>query len=189
MRRAGNLFERGLFHPELIHREIFESDIEGGRAFLDTKIAAGRVDKLRIAEDRIFVPSQLVRSRFDRRRIGNEKQVLVNSGAIRIRSFHTCGTVSRHQNIAIHLIFVPHIPNVRVQTVVHDHIVPSMAAEAFTQFEPLRQQQVVVDVVVARSVIQIDVPAVVTAPTAVADDRRFDRIQQGSSATCFATLL
>ena len=66
----------------------------------------------------------------------------------------------------------------RVQGVVHRDVVPDPAMEPLAQLEPAAQEEVVVDLVVGRTIVQVHVPAVITAPAAVADDARLHRVQQ-----------
>ena len=55
--RRGEGLERGLLHPEAIHREIFEPDLARESGVLDGEVAVGRIGKLGIAYDGVGVDS------------------------------------------------------------------------------------------------------------------------------------
>ena len=84
-----------------------------------------------------------------------------------------------HEDVGVNLVLASLVPYVRMQAVVDGNIVPGMASEALTQFESTREHKVVVNIVVTRSVIQVNIPSMVTAPAAVPDYGGFHGIEEG----------
>ena len=58
----------------------------------------------------------------------------------------------------------------RMEGVADHDVVLGRPQEALAEFEAALEAEIVVDVVVGRSVVEVDVPAVVAAPAGIADD-------------------
>ena len=95
-----------------------------------------------------------------------------------VPGFDAGRSILAHPDIVVHAVTAVFVPDVRVQRVVDRDVVVNMAVESFTKLEATLEHQVVVDFIVGGAVIEVDIPAVITAPAAVADDGFF-RIQLG----------
>ena len=78
----------------------------------------------------------------------------------------------------VHFVATSVIPDVWVQTALSSDVIPRAATETFTQFQPAAQHQIVVDFIDRRTVIRINVPAVITAPAAITDRGRVHSVQK-----------
>jgi hypothetical protein len=65
----------------------------------------------------------------------------------------------------------------RLKKVVDNHIVLNNPEVSLAQFDSAIQHQVVVDLVVAGTVVKVDIPSVITAPAVVAQDDWLDGIE------------
>ena len=103
------------------------------------------------------------------------KEVMVH---LAVPGLDAGGSVARHPDVVVHAVTAILVPHMWVQGVVDGDIVVYVTVEAFAQLESTLEHQVVIDLVMGGAVIEVNVPAVVTAPTAVADDAFF-RIELG----------
>src|SRR5262249_26049397 len=91
---------------------------------------------------------------------------------------HTAGrAVWGHHYVADENVGAVGVPDVRVESVVNDHVVVGVAVEAFAELEAAVEQKVVVDLVIAGAIIEVDVPAMIAAPPAVTDDDGLHHVQ------------
>ena len=67
----------------------------------------------------------------------------------------------------------------RVQPVIDRNVIPRAASESFSQLETATEQQIVVNVIVAGTVVEVDVPSVITTPAAVANNGCFCSVEKG----------
>src|SRR5512140_619963 len=65
-----------------------------------------------------------------------------------------------------------------MERVVDGDVVPYPAMKAFAQLQTSMEQEIVVDLVVAGTIVEIHVPTMVAAPAVIAQDDWFDRVQQ-----------
>jgi hypothetical protein len=75
-------------------------------------------------------------------------------------------------------------PHMGVKRIVHHYVVLENPEETLAQFDPAVQCQVVVDVIICGSVIQVDIPTVIAPKPVVAQDGRFHRVQTRKLAVC-----
>ncbi len=108
---------------------------------------------------------------------GRDKEVAVNAGSPALGLAH--GRVGPHDDVGVEAVVAAVEPHVGVKAVIHEAVVPSVAAVALAQLEAAREHQVVEDVVIAGAVVEADVPAVVAAPAAVADDAGLYGVEEG----------
>jgi hypothetical protein len=81
-------------------------------------------------------------------------------------------------NVVPENVPVPTGPYMRMQTIVQDYIIAYDPPVSFPQFYPAVQQKVIVDPVIARPVIQVNIPSMVTTDPVVANDAGFNHIQK-----------
>lgn len=189
--REGRLFGHGFQlwkrNAELVHGEVPEADAECRRAFCHAVVAAGRIDKLRVARNGIGVASVLAEA---------QAAVVLGQVEVGIHQFSPC-PVGRYadvhayflvgivENVVCEDVLAVGVPYVRMQRIVDNDVVGNDAVVAFAQFESAAEQEVVVDAVVAGTVVEVDVPSVVAAPAVVAENGGSENVEVGQAGRAF----
>ena len=75
-----------------------------------------------------------------------------------------------HHNVGVQFAAALLIPDVRVKPVIHHDVIVSLAAITLPELKATIQQQVVVNFVVRRTIVEVDIPSMVAAPAAVSQD-------------------
>src|ERR1700722_3553259 len=83
---------------------------------------------------------------------------------------HEYRLISSHHDIVFEHICAVREPDMRVQCVVDHDIVANDAIEPFSQLDSSRQQEIVLNDIVARSVVEIDIPPMVATHTVMANN-------------------
>ena len=86
--------------------------------------------------------------------------------------------ILRRDDVSSKYIAALCIPHMRMERVVHEDVVLDHAPIPLAVLDTAVQAKIVVDVVVARTIIEIDIPAMIAAPAAVADGDRLDAVQR-----------
>src|SRR5207248_1407331 len=84
--------------------------------------------------------------------------------------------VRPENNIAAEDILAVSVPHMWMERIVNNDIVLGGAEEALAMLNAAVQRQVVVKVVIRRSVVQVDIPPMVASPAIVAQDVRFHHV-------------
>jgi len=85
--------------------------------------------------------------------------------------------IGLENNVVAKDILASNEPHMRLKKVVDNHIVLNNPEVSLAQFDSAIQHQVVVDLVVAGTVVKVDIPSVITAPAVVAQDDWLDGIE------------
>ena len=103
------------------------------------------------------------------------QNVMIDAGAPALR--HTDRRIQDKDNIISYNIVTVGIPHMEMYRVVYSDIAAHRAEAALTQLDSAGQAEIVFDDVVGGAVVKVDIPAVITAETACADDIRLDAVQ------------
>ena len=172
-------FNSGSLHAEVVHVEVCKAKLESGRVWRNIVIAGCSVDEARVGLERMFiVPAQILErlGRDWRSPIWIVEQVVIDL----LRPLaHTDGPVGRTYNIAAEYVVAVVEPHMRVQRVVHQHVVLADSVKALAQLQAAIQAKIIVDAVVGAAIVKIDVPSVIAAPARVRKNVGLDHIQHG----------
>src|ERR1019366_5808454 len=94
------------------------------------------------------------------------------------RTVHICGTIVCPHDITPENVAALVIPDVRVVTAVHQDVVFDHAAKPLAVLDAAAQTKVVRDGVIRRTVVEVNVPAVIAAPAIVGEYDGFHRVEQ-----------
>lgn len=93
------------------------------------------------------------------------------------RNGHADGSVLRKDNVVSNDVSAVFVPHVRMKRVGHHDVVLGNAMKSLAELQATGQHKIVINAVVAGTVVEIDVPTVVTPPATVADDVDVDHVQ------------
>ena len=107
-------------------------------------------------------------------------RVVINQLARLTEVLHAGREVTiRPDDITLENALAGRIPHVRTKRVVDHDVVMHAAIVALAEFDAAGKTQVVVYLVVARTVVQVDIPTVVATPAIVANDNRLMAVPFG----------
>lgn len=161
---------------EVCHREIAEAAFcYGLRVVRQAEISVLRVFEAQRCDDGVGVCSPLAGS-LEGEAVGKDIVVDHLSPAVHLDRF-----VVGHYDVARKDVATLLKPKVGVQRVVDDYVVFDRAVEPLAQFDASVEAQVVVDMVVCGTVVEVDVPATVAADAVVAYDDGCHHVGQDQS--------